>query len=70
MEKISKVLVVGGGTAGLISALTLRLKVPGVSVTVIRSKEMGVIGVGEGTIGSFGAFFLILTTSKFYLKNE
>ena len=53
---IDHALVLGGGTAGLLAAVTLRLKVPGVAVTVLRSKEIGVIGVGEGTTAYFPQF--------------
>ncbi len=53
---VGHVLVLGGGTAGLLAAVTLRLKVPGVRVTVLRSKEIGVIGVGEGTTAFFPSF--------------
>lgn len=69
MKKISSILIVGGGTAGLICALALRRKVPAVSVSVIRSKEIGVIGVGEGTVAHFGPFFfdyLGLDRREFY----
>ena len=47
--KISSVLVLGGGSAGLISALTLKRKLPKLVIRVIRSPDIGVIGVGEGT---------------------
>ena len=52
----SHILVLGGGTAGLLAAVTLRVKVPGVAVTVLRSKEIGTIGVGEGTTAFFPSF--------------
>ena len=73
MEKISHIVIAGGGTAGLICALSLRLKVPGVSVTVVRSKELGVIGVGEGTVAHFGPFFfeyLGLDRAAFYRETN
>ena len=53
---LNHVLVLGGGTAGLLAAVTLRVKVPAVRVTVLRSPEIGVIGVGEGTTGYFPDF--------------
>ena len=46
---IDHVLVLGGGSAGFLAALTLKVKIPSLRVTVIRSKEIGVIGVGEAT---------------------
>ena len=45
------VIVLGGGTAGLLAALAL-LRVGGLRVRMVRSREIGVIGVGEGTTAS------------------
>src|SRR5688572_17496398 len=49
---IRHVVVLGGGTAGLLAALSLRRRLPQLAITLIRSRELGVIGVGEGsTVG-------------------
>ena len=53
---LAHVLVLGGGTAGLLAAVTLRVRLPGLNVTVLRSPEIGVIGVGEGTTAFFPDF--------------
>ena len=69
MRQVKKVVVCGGGTAGLISALTLKRKLPQLEVTVVRSKKLGVIGVGEGTIASFNEYlfrYLGLNVADFY----
>ena len=50
---IQRVLVVGGGSAGFLAAISLKAKIPGLAVTVLRSKELGIIGVGEGTTFAF-----------------
>lgn len=50
---VLKVIVLGGGTAGLTVALTLKLRLPELQVRVIRSPQIGVIGVGEGTNVTF-----------------
>jgi tryptophan 7-halogenase len=42
-------LVLGGGSAGMIAALTVKRIMPQVAVQVVRSPEIGVIGVGEST---------------------
>src|SRR5215471_12013997 len=42
-------LVLGGGSAGLLAALTVKRWMPQTSVTVVRSPEIGVIGVGESS---------------------
>ena len=48
-ERIDHVLVLGGGSAGFIVAITLKKKIPALKVTLLRSKDLGIIGVGEGT---------------------
>ena len=46
---IDHVLILGGGSAGFLAAITLKTKIPRLRVSVIHSKEIGVIGVGEAT---------------------
>src|SRR5215207_6506824 len=46
---VNRVIVLGGGSAGFLAAITLKTRLPALRVTVIRSKEIGIIGVGEGT---------------------
>lgn len=51
--KIKKVAIVGGGTAGWLAANHMGLELSaraGFSVTVIESKNIPIIGVGEGTV--------------------
>ncbi len=63
------VVVLGGGSAGLIAALTIKRHVPGVTVRLIRSEKIGIIGVGEGTTAYFPSHFfdfLGLHPRKFY----
>lgn len=50
-----KVLVVGGGTAGLIMATVLKRKLD-IKVDVVRSDEIGIVGVGEGSTEHFGEY--------------
>lgn len=66
---IQKILVLGGGSAGLMAAVALKRRLPNLSVRVIRSPEIGVIGVGEGTTISFPKLFfeyLKLQPKSFY----
>lgn len=50
---IQNLLVLGAGSAGLISAISLKRKIPQLNVRVVRSKSIGVIGVGEATTPNF-----------------
>ncbi|SHI43671.1 tryptophan halogenase [Rubritalea squalenifaciens DSM 18772] len=50
MKRVKKVLVLGGGSAGLLAALAIRKRCPSVQVRVVASSKKGVIGVGEGTV--------------------
>ena len=50
--------VLGGGTAGFTAALTLKRRLPQLNVRVIRSPDIGVIGVGESTNMTFPKHFL------------
>jgi tryptophan halogenase len=45
--------VVGGGTAGLLTALYLKQVAPTKKVTILQSKAIGILGAGEGTTPSF-----------------
>jgi tryptophan halogenase len=47
--RVKKIIVLGGGSAGFLAAAALRLYLPDIPLTVIRSKDIGIIGVGEGS---------------------
>lgn len=70
---IQKVLVLGAGSAGLISAITLKRIHPQLDVRIVRSPEIGVIGVGEGTTPNFPKHLfenLGISRKHFYAKAE
>jgi tryptophan halogenase len=66
---VKRVIVLGGGSAGFIAAVTLKRRLPQLDVTVLRSADIGVIGVGEGTTAAFPRHFfenLKLKPKQFY----
>jgi tryptophan halogenase len=44
-----KIVIIGAGTAGLITALILKEKYPAYQITIIKSDAIGIVGVGEGS---------------------
>jgi len=51
--EVKRVDILGGGTAGYMTALALTQQIPCLDVTVIESSKIPVIGVGEATTPSF-----------------
>lgn len=56
MTTVNKILVVGGGTAGFVSALILKTRFPHKEVDIVCSKKIGIIGVGEGSTEHWAEF--------------
>jgi tryptophan halogenase len=46
---IRRICIVGGGTAGYLTALTLRRRMPHLEVALLESSKVPIIGVGEAT---------------------
>ena len=70
---IGRILVLGAGSAGLLIALTLKRVMPWLDLSVVRSPELGVIGVGEGTTPYFRSHlldFLRLDPNQFYAEAQ
>ena len=49
--KIDKIIILGGGSAGWMTAATLIKAFPNKDISVIESAKVPVIGVGESTLG-------------------
>jgi flavin-dependent dehydrogenase len=66
---VRSVSIVGGGTAGLITALILKKRL-NITVDVIHSKNIGIVGVGEGSTEHFKEFMTFLGIDHYTLIKE
>jgi tryptophan halogenase len=69
MKNVQSVLVVGGGTAGLIAAITLKRKLD-IQIDVVHSKNIGIVGVGEGSTEHFREFMIHAGIDQYTLIKE
>lgn len=70
-DKVQRIGVIGGGTAGYLTALALKVQRPWLDVTLVESKSIPIIGVGEATVSWFIMFlhhFLHLDADELYAK--
>jgi tryptophan halogenase len=56
MNTIKKIVIVGGGSSGWMTAAGLYKRFPDYDITLIESSEIPTIGVGESTLPSFTSF--------------
>lgn len=50
---MKNIVIVGGGTAGWLSALYAKIRLPEADVVVVESETIGILGAGEGTTPTF-----------------
>ncbi|WP_433431377.1 tryptophan halogenase family protein [Nonomuraea sp. CA-141351] len=55
-EGIRRIGIIGGGTAGYLTALALKARRPWLDVTLVESSGIPIIGVGEATVPSLVVF--------------
>ena len=53
---MNNIIILGGGNAGYISALILKNTFPKKNIRVIKSKQVGIVGVGESSTEHFSDF--------------
>ncbi len=59
-NKINKIIIVGGGSAGWMSAAMLSKEFPDKEIAVVESPDVPIIGVGESTLGTINQYLGIL----------
>jgi tryptophan halogenase len=57
---MKKIVIIGGGTAGWLSALVVNKFWKNSDVTVIESSQIGILGAGEGSTSNFGKMLMML----------
>ena len=58
--EIKNIVIVGGGSAGWMTAAALAYKCPNIKLTLVESKKIGNIGVGESTLGHINNYMNLL----------
>lgn len=69
---VNKIVICGGGTAGLISALMLRQAFPYIKIDLVYSSDIGIIGVGEGSTEHWRMFMDIcqIPTAELIIESK
>lgn len=67
---MKKVVIIGGGTAGWLTALVVNKFWKNINLTVIESSKIGILGAGEGSTPNFGLMLNLLdiNENEFFTK--
>jgi tryptophan halogenase len=57
---MKNIVIIGGGTAGWLTALVVNKFWKNTNVTVIESSKIGILGAGEGSTSNFGKMLMLL----------
>lgn len=72
-KTIRNIVVLGGGSAGFLSAIALKIKIPSLNVVIVHSTKIPIIGVGEATTAWIPWFlhtYLGLGREQFYAETQ
>jgi len=67
---MKKIVIIGGGTAGWLTALVVNKFWKDTEVTLIESSKIGILGAGEGSTPNFGYVLTILNINQIDFFNE
>jgi tryptophan halogenase len=67
---MKKIVIVGGGTAGWLTALQVRQLYDKASITLIESSKVGILGAGEGSVPLLPSFLQSLGINLGQFKKE
>lgn len=67
---LRKILIVGGGTAGWMAAAGIATVMPNMTIELVESDEIGIVGVGEATIPQINLFNATLGISDADMLRE
>lgn len=67
---MKNIVIVGGGTAGWLTALVVNKFHKDCNVTLIESTKIGILGAGEGSVPNFGAMLKLLDINRVDFFNK